>query len=197
MHATDHRRRVGVIGAGPAGLTAAHYLVRRDVDVVVFEQDSQVGGLARTVEHKGFRFDIGGHRFFTKVPAVAALWRAMLGSAFLRRPRLSRIYYRRRFFAYPLKPFNALWNLGLLTSAAVFFSYLYAKARPTRPERSFADFVVNRFGRRLFRIFFEAYTEKVWGCRAARSTRNGRRSASAACRCAWRCAGCCRATPPA
>jgi protoporphyrinogen oxidase len=155
--------RVAVIGAGPAGLTAAYHLVRRGANTVIFEQDPHIGGLARTVEHRGFRFDIGGHRFFTKVPAVADLWRSMLGPAFLRRPRLSRIYYRRRFFAYPLKPLNALWNLGLLASVSVLCSYLWAKFRPTSPEKSFADVVTNRFGRRLFRTFFDAYTEKVWG----------------------------------
>jgi protoporphyrinogen oxidase len=155
--------RVAIIGAGPAGLTAAYHLVRRGVQTDVFERDAQVGGLARTVEHNGFRFDIGGHRFFTKVQAVADLWRSVLGAAFLTRPRLSRIYYRRRFFAYPLKPLNALWNLGALTSISVVVSYLWAKLRPTDPEKSFADFATNRFGRRLFRIFFETYTEKVWG----------------------------------
>ncbi len=130
---------------------------------MVIEQDGQVGGIARTVEYKGFRFDIGGHRFFTKVASVAALWRDMLGVDFLRRPRLSRIFYRGRFFDYPLKPFNAFWNLGVLTSARILLSCLWIKMFPIQPERSFADWVSNRFGRVLFDIFFKSYTEKVWG----------------------------------
>ena len=154
---------VVVIGAGPAGLTAGYELTTRGVPVVILEKDDDVGGLARTVEYKGFRFDIGGHRFFTKVAPVARLWREMLGDDFLRRPRLSRIYYRGRFFDYPLKPLNALRNLGVWTSFRVLLSCLWIKMFPIRPERSFADWVSNRFGRELFSIFFETYTEKVWG----------------------------------
>ncbi|MBI2833500.1 MAG: NAD(P)/FAD-dependent oxidoreductase [Acidobacteria bacterium] len=154
---------VVIVGAGPAGLTAAYELTRIEVPVLVFEQDSQVGGIARTVEYKGFRFDIGGHRFFTKVQIVRDLWRSTLGSDFLRRPRLSRIYYRGRFFDYPLKPFNALSNLGILTSTLVLLSYLWIKLFPIKPEVSLEDWVSNRFGRRLYRIFFKTYTEKVWG----------------------------------
>ena len=153
---------VVVIGAGPAGLTAAHELVATQ-PVVVLEQDGVVGGLARTVEHGGFRFDIGGHRFFTKVPVVQQFWHAILGDDLLRRPRLSRIYYRGKFFDYPLRPFNALRNLGILTSLAVVASYVRSQLFPIRPERSVADWVSNRFGRRLFLIFFKTYTEKVWG----------------------------------
>ena len=161
---TEHSKApVVIVGAGPAGLTAAYELTRRGSPVVILEKDNQVGGLARTVEYKGFRFDIGGHRFFTKVAPVANLWREMLGKDFLRRPRLSRIYYRGRFFDYPLKPLNALWNLGIWTSFTVLLSCLWIKLFPIKPELSFADWVSNRFGRVLFRIFFETYTEKVWG----------------------------------
>jgi protoporphyrinogen oxidase len=152
-----------IAGAGPAGLTAAWMLARRGVKPLVLEQDGQVGGLARTVEYKGFRFDIGGHRFFTKVGAVQKLWRAMLGPEMLRRPRLSRIYYGGRFFDYPLKPFNALRGLGIGNALLVLFSYLWIQIKPIRPEVSFEDWVSNRFGRRLYRIFFKTYTEKVWG----------------------------------
>jgi protoporphyrinogen oxidase len=152
-----------VIGAGPAGLTAAHYLVRRAYDVTVLERDSQVGGIARTVEYKGFRFDIGGHRFFTKVKPVRDLWHAMIGPEMLKRPRLSRIYYRGKFFDYPLKPFNALSGLGIVEAVRVLLSYVWIRLRPIRPEVSVEDWVSNRFGRRLFGIFFKTYTEKVWG----------------------------------
>jgi protoporphyrinogen oxidase len=154
---------VVIIGAGPAGLTAAYELSRVGTPVLVLEQDAQVGGLARTVEHNGFRFDIGGHRFFTKVPVVEQLWRTVLGPDFLKRPRLSRIYYRGRFFQYPLRPFDVAWKLGLWTSALVLLSYAAARVRPLPQETSFADWVTNRFGRRLYRIFFKTYTEKVWG----------------------------------
>jgi protoporphyrinogen oxidase len=156
-------RQTVIAGAGPAGLTAAWMLARRGITPLVVELDSQVGGLARTVEYKGFRFDIGGHRFFTKVGAVQRLWRSMLGPEMLRRPRLSRIYYGGKFFDYPLKPINALMGLGIVNSVLVLCSYLWIQVRPIRPEVSFEDWVSNRFGRRLYRIFFKTYTEKVWG----------------------------------
>ena len=163
MIAATYDRPVAIIGGGPAGLTAAYELSRKGVPCVVLEQDGMVGGLARTVEYKGFRFDLGGHRFFTKAAVVNTLWRSMLGDDYLRRPRLSRIYYRGRFFHYPLRPLNIVINLGPLTMASVLASYVWAKIRPVRPEQSFADWVSNRFGRRLYRIFFKTYTEKVWG----------------------------------
>jgi protoporphyrinogen oxidase len=161
--AATNDRPVAIIGGGPAGLTAAYELSRKGVPCILLEQDGMVGGLARTVEYKGFRFDLGGHRFFTKAAVVNGLWRSMLGDEYLRRPRLSRIYYRGRFFHYPLRPLNIVLNLGPLTMASVLASYVWAKIRPVRPERSFADWVSNRFGRRLYRIFFKTYTEKVWG----------------------------------
>jgi protoporphyrinogen oxidase len=162
-HEITPDRPVIVIGAGPAGLTAAYELARRKVPVTVLEQDRQGGGIARTATYKGFRFDIGGHRFFTKVAVVSRLWRQLLGDDLLRRPRLSRIIYRNRFFDYPLKPLNALFNLGLWTTLAILLSYFRAKLFPIRTEVSFADWVTNRFGKRLFEIFFKTYTEKVWG----------------------------------
>ncbi len=131
---------------------------------IVVEQDRRyVGGLARTVQFKAFRFDIGGHRFFSKSREIEQLWEEICGKDFLRRPRLSRILYRGRFFDYPLKAANALRGLGFRESTACVLSYLRYAAFPHRPELSFEDWVVNRFGRRLFDIFFRTYTEKVWG----------------------------------
>ena len=156
-------RKHVVIGGGPAGLTAAYVLARRGRSPIVLEKDDIVGGIARTVEYKGFRFDIGGHRFFTKVGSVQRLWRKMLGPDMLRRPRLSRIYYNGKFFDYPLKAMNAFRGIGIVDAVRVLFSYLWIRVRPIRPEVSLEDWVSNRFGRRLYRIFFKTYTEKVWG----------------------------------
>lgn len=154
---------VVVIGAGPAGLTAAYELARHGIPSVVVEKDAAVGGLARTAEYKGYLFDIGGHRFFTKVRAVEKMWREVLGADFITRPRLSRIYYNSRFFQYPLEPMNALAGLGLVESFRCGLSYLAARLRPEKPETNFETWVSNRFGKRLYRTFFQTYTEKVWG----------------------------------
>jgi protoporphyrinogen oxidase len=153
-----------IMGAGPAGLTAAWELTRGGHPVVVWESDRKyVGGIARTVECQGYRFDIGGHRFFSKSAEVNEVWRQILPSDFHDCPRLSRIYYNHRFFNYPLEAMDAFLKLGPLETANVLLSYLIARLRPIRPEKSFADWVTNRFGRRLFEIFFKSYTEKVWG----------------------------------
>ena len=157
------KRTVVVIGGGPAGLTAAHELIKLNRRPVVIEKHDKVGGLARTEAYKGFSFDMGGHRFFTKAAEVNQLWRETLGADFLRRPRLSRIYYERTFFYYPLKPFNALIGLGLWQSLLIVLSYLRWQVFPYPQEDTFEQWVTNRFGRRLFRTFFKAYTEKVWG----------------------------------
>ena len=153
-----------VIGAGPAGLTAAYELATRaGRKSIVLEADDDVGGLSRTCEYRGYRFDIGGHRFFTKVDYVQELWEEILGDEFLDRPRLSRIHYRGRLFDYPLKPLNALLGLGPVEAVRIGFSYLATMVFPHRHERNFEQWVSNRFGRRLYEIFFKTYTEKVWG----------------------------------
>jgi protoporphyrinogen oxidase len=153
-----------IIGAGPAGLTAAYQLAKQRQTVIVLEADAEyVGGICRTVNYKGFRFDIGGHRFFSKSREVEDLWTEIAGECMLDRPRSSRIYYRGQFFKYPLKPFEALSKLGVIESSLCTLSFLKAQIFPIRNARSFEDWVSNQFGERLFRIFFKTYTEKVWG----------------------------------
>jgi protoporphyrinogen oxidase len=152
------------MGAGPAGLTAAYELAKHGVAVTVLEKDERfVGGLARTVEYRGYRFDIGGHRFFSKNQEIEDLWTEILGTEMRECARLSRIYYRGRYFAYPLKVGNALRNLGSVETVRCVASYAWARVRPVRRPKSFEDWVSNQFGRRLFEIFFKTYTEKVWG----------------------------------
>jgi protoporphyrinogen oxidase len=155
--------RVLICGAGPAGLTAAYLLTRKGYDVTVVEGDDYVGGLARTIRYKGFRFDAGGHRFFTQIPEVQALWAEVLGDQFIDVPRLSRIFYDGQFFQYPLQPFETLRGLGPKECGLILLSYLRARLQPHPVEENFEQWVSNRFGRRLYRIFFKTYTEKVWG----------------------------------
>ena len=158
------REQVLVIGAGPAGLTAACRLAETEsFTPVVLEAGNLVGGIARTESHEGFRFDIGGHRFFTKVAEVETFWHEICGEEFLLRPRASRIFYRGKFFDYPLKISNALGNLGPFEAARIVMSYMRWKLFPHREEETFEQWVTNRFGRRLFLHFFKTYTEKVWG----------------------------------
>ena len=152
-----------IIGAGPAGLTAAYESSKLGLQPTVLEADHQVGGLSRTVNYQGYRFDIGGHRFFSKVELINDLWREILSEDFLLRPRQSRIYYRNHFFDYPLKALNALAGLGPLEAGLVGLSYAKARLFPHAEETNFEQWVTNRFGDRLFRIFFKTYTEKVWG----------------------------------
>src|SRR5262245_9196838 len=156
-------KQVIIIGAGPAGLTAAYELAKLNLRPIILEKGDKVGGLARTENYKGFFFDMGGHRFFTKVEEVNAMWRQILSEKFMRRPRLSRIYYNQKFFDYPLKPLNALAGLGLWESILIVLSYIKWRLRPYSQEETFEHWVTNRFGKRLFQIFFKAYTEKVWG----------------------------------
>ena len=155
---------VVVIGAGPAGLTAAYDIVRRGGSVVVFEADTVVGGISRTVECEGWRFDIGGHRFFTKVPEVEALWHEILPAEdFLLRPRMSRIYYDGKYYDYPLRAANALKNVGPIEAIRCVLSYVWARVRPPKDQDNYEGWLVARFGWRLYRRFFKTYTEKVWG----------------------------------
>jgi len=156
-------RPVVIIGAGPAGLTAAYVLSKAGVRSIVLEKDQIVGGLARTVNYKGYYFDTGGHRFFTKAESVEHIWKEVLGQELLRRNRLSRIYYNKKFFYYPLRPLNALLGLGVWNSLRIFFSYVASQLFPSKEEKTFEQWVSNRFGKRLFKTFFKAYTEKVWG----------------------------------
>ncbi len=152
-----------IIGAGPAGLTAAYELSKLGIGSTVLEADRQVGGLSRTVNYNGYRFDIGGHRFFSKVPLINKLWKEILGEDFMLRPRLSRIHYGGHFYDYPLKATNALAGLGPVESLIVGLSFAKAKLFPHDQETNLEQWVGNRFGHRLYEIFFKTYTEKVWG----------------------------------
>ena len=157
-------KQVLIVGAGPAGLTAAYELHRKNIQCLIVESDNVVGGISRTVVKNGWRFDIGGHRFFTKVPRVEAFWHEVLeDERFLRRPRMSRIFYRGKFFDYPLKASNALGNLGFIESIRCVLSYVWVRVRPPKDLSTFEGWTASRFGWRLYRIFFKTYTEKVWG----------------------------------
>ncbi|MGB7377684.1 MAG: NAD(P)/FAD-dependent oxidoreductase [Rivularia sp. (in: cyanobacteria)] len=152
-----------VIGAAPAGLTAAYELVKKGIQPIVLEQADKVGGISRTETYKGYHFDIGGHRFFTKVAEVQQLWNEVLGDEFIKTPRLSRIYYQGKFFQYPLSVFDTLHKLGISESLLILLSYLKIKQRPLTVEENLEQWVTNRFGARLYKTFFKTYTEKVWG----------------------------------
>lgn len=162
--ARDTTGEVLIIGAGPAGLTAAVEFVRAGRKVTVVESDPHyVGGIARTVQYKEFRLDIGGHRFYSKIEEIENWWKEILPDDFIEVPRKSRIYYRRKFLDYPLRAMDAYHKLGFWFSFTAVLWHLYRKVLPLRPEVSFRDWVTNRFGDKLFHTFFESYTEKVWG----------------------------------
>ncbi len=163
MANSSAERSVVIIGGGPAGLTASYELSKHGVPAVVLEADNIVGGISRTAKYKGYLFDIGGHRFFTKWDEVEAVWKEILGGKFLERPRLSRIYYQKKFFYYPLKPTNALFGLGIFESMRILASYAASRFWPNPVEENLEQWVSNRFGKRLYEIFFKTYTEKVWG----------------------------------
>jgi protoporphyrinogen oxidase len=162
--ATPRSPRVVCIGAGPAGLTAARHLALRGADVTVLERDPvHVGGISRTENYKGFRFDVGGHRFFSKSAEIEALWDEILGDQLITRPRKSRIFYNGKLFDYPLRAMDALTKLGFFESLLCMASYAQARLFPIRNPQTFEEWVTNEFGHRLYSIFFESYTEKVWG----------------------------------
>lgn len=163
-HEPPHIYDALVIGAGPAGLTCGLTLARGGRKVLVLEEDPvYVGGISRTVNYKGFLFDVGGHRFFSKSAEINKIWMELLPDDFLDRPRLSRIYYNGKFFAYPLDALEAVRKLGVIESGLCLLSFFQAKLFPIPNPRSFHEWVRNAFGERLFRIFFKTYTEKVWG----------------------------------
>jgi len=173
---TASEQEIVVIGAGPAGLTAAFELSKAGRTCTILETTDMVGGISRTVERDGWRFDLGGHRFFTKVVPVEALWHEILPDEdFLMRPRMSRIFYEGKYFDYPLKASNALGNLGIIEAVRCVLSYFAAQARTgikkalgrNQPETSLQDWITNRFGKRLFDHFFKTYNEKVWGVPAS------------------------------
>jgi protoporphyrinogen oxidase len=157
-------KEVVIIGAGPAGLTAAYQLGKAGHPTTVLEADNIVGGISRTVERDGWRFDIGGHRFFTKVPQVEELWHEILPDEdFLLRPRMSRLFYRGKYYDYPLKASNALGNLGPIEAVRCVLSYVWAQIRPPKDQTSLEGWITARFGSRLYRHFFKTYNEKLWG----------------------------------
>ena len=156
-------KNVVIIGAGPSGLTAAYEAVGQKISPLVFEKADKIGGIARTESYKGYYFDVGGHRFFTKFEKISALWQDLLGEDFLKVPRKSCIYFNNRFYNYPLQPLNALFNLGVHESFMVIASFIRSKISPYPKEETFEQWVSNRFGERLYKAFFKTYTEKVWG----------------------------------
>jgi protoporphyrinogen oxidase len=152
-----------ILGAGPAGLTAGYLLAKKGLPVVVLEAEDQVGGIAKTAVRDGYRFDLGGHRFFTKAKEVDALWHEIMREEFLERPRMSRIYWNKKFLDYPLQGMDVIKKLGPVELTRAFLSYLWAQIKPKGREDTFEEWVSNRFGKRLFNLFFKSYTEKVWG----------------------------------
>jgi protoporphyrinogen oxidase len=163
VRAGGDRRPVAVLGGGPAGLTAGYLLAKQQVPVIVFEAEEQVGGIAKTEVRDGFRFDLGGHRFFTKSEEVDDLWHEVMREEFLKRPRMSRIYWNGKFLDYPLNGTDVIRKLGPVEVVRAGLSYLWAVVKPKGREDNFEQWVSNRFGKRLFDLFFKSYTEKVWG----------------------------------
>ncbi len=163
MNTTKQTKRVAVIGAGPAGITCAYQLAKQGVEVHLYEAAPQVGGLAKTLDLWGQKVDLGPHRFFSDDTRVNKLWLEVAGRDYRMVDRLTRIYYKNNFYYYPVKAFDALSKLGLFTSAVCVLSYFKEKLIPTKQDGTFESWVTNRFGKRLYEIFFKTYTEKLWG----------------------------------
>lgn len=157
------KKKIAIIGAGPAGLTAAYLLAKEGVNVDIYEADSRVGGMAKSVPMWGQIVDLGPHRFFSSDPRVNKLWLSVIGKDYAMVSRLTRIFYRKKFYFYPLKPFNALFNLGVFQSIICVLSYVKSKIFPSKGPVNFESWVVARFGYRLYSIFFKSYSEKLWG----------------------------------
>ena len=167
----SEKHEVVVLGGGVAGLSAGYVLTRAGIDLVVCEKDTVVGGLSRTIVHDGFRFDLGGHRFFTKDPKLEAFVKDLMGMEFIVAPRSSKIYFKGRYFDYPLKPFNALFGMGFVATVEILTDYVLERVKNgvRKPVIvSLEDWVVNRFGRKMFELYFKEYSEKVWGLRCDR-----------------------------
>ena len=165
---TKKKKRVAVIGAGPAGATAAYVLAKRGVEVHLYEASPFVGGMARSIEMWGQTVDIGPHRFFSSDTRVNQLWLEVIGKDYEMVDRLTRIFYRNKFYHYPVKAFDALKNLGVFEAALCVMSYGWQRIKPGRNElgKTFESWVVARFGKRLYHHFFKTYTEKLWGISA-------------------------------
>jgi len=162
------KERVYIIGAGPAGMACAYTLANGGQPAVVIEGEKDVGGLCQTIEYSGYLFDIGGHRFLSKSDLINTIWQEVMGEDLLKVRRLSRIFYRKRFFDYPLSFLNTFWNLGPLESFRCIASYGYCRLIKPGNDQTFEGWIINRFGRRLYEIFFDTYTRKVWAvpCKA-------------------------------
>jgi len=158
-------KEVTIIGAGPAGLGAALELQKNNIkDILIIDMHSKSGGLSRTEIFEGNRFDLGPHRFYSKNNEINQLWHEILGNDFKPVKRCTRIYYKNKFFDYPLKPFNTLKNLGLIESSQAMIDYFISQIKNSKNSiQSFEDWVCKQFGRKLYRTFFKTYTEKVWG----------------------------------
>ena len=160
----NNKKKILIIGAGPAGLTAGYVLSENGYQVDILEKNQKyVGGISRTEEYKGFRFDIGGHRFFSKSSEINILWNKILPKDFIIRKRKSRIFIKKKFFNYPLDIIEVVFKLGIYESLVCFFSFIKAKIFPVKNPKSYHQWIYNNFGERLYLNFFKSYTEKVWG----------------------------------